>query len=132
MSGETVGVGLIGTSWIARAFWRLPTDPKGAVADYDAALAKNPRSPDALRSKAAVLADHLHQPKEAVAALDKVLELYPTYTEARAGRAVYLARTGDAKRATAWCSRCARSSRSSKQAVSRKPCSVFDPPGPHV
>lgn len=89
------------TSWIARAFWRLPTDPKGAVADYDAALAKNPRSPDALRSKAAVLADHLNQPKEAMAALDKVLELYPTYTEARAGRAVYLARTGDAKRATA-------------------------------
>jgi serine/threonine protein kinase/lipoprotein NlpI len=88
------------TSWITRAFWRLPTDPKGAVADYDAALAKNPRSPDALRSKAAVLADNLHQPKEAVAALDKLLEMYPTYTEARAGRAVYLARTGDAKRAT--------------------------------
>ena len=72
------------TSWIARAFWRLPTDPKGAVTDYDAALAKNPRSPDALRSKAAVLADNLNQPKEAVAVLDKLLEMYPTYTEARA------------------------------------------------
>jgi serine/threonine protein kinase/tetratricopeptide (TPR) repeat protein len=90
------------TSWIARAFWRLKADdPKGAVADYDAALEKNPRSPDALRSKAAVLADNLNRPKEAVAALDKLLEMYPTYTEARAGRAVYLARTGDARRATA-------------------------------
>jgi tetratricopeptide (TPR) repeat protein len=89
------------TSWIARAYWRLPTDPKGAVADYDAALAKNPRSPDALRSKAAVLADYLNQPANAVAALDKLLEMYPTYTEARAGRAVYLARSGDAKKATA-------------------------------
>jgi eukaryotic-like serine/threonine-protein kinase len=88
------------TSWIARAFWRLPTDPKGAVADYDAALAKNPRSPDALRSKAAVLADNLNQPKEAVAVLDKLLEMYPTYTEARAARAVYVARTGDVAKAT--------------------------------
>jgi len=90
------------TSWITRGFWRLKADdPKGAVADYDAALAKNPQSPDALKSKAAVLADHLNQPKEAVAALDKLLDLYPTYTEARAGRAVYLARTGNGKRATA-------------------------------
>jgi eukaryotic-like serine/threonine-protein kinase len=88
------------TSWIARAFWRLPTDPKGAIADYDAALTSNPRSPDALRSKAAVLADYLNRPADAVAALDKLLEMYPTYTEARAGRAVYLARTGEAKRAT--------------------------------
>jgi eukaryotic-like serine/threonine-protein kinase len=88
------------TSWIARAYWKLPADPKGAVADYDAALARHPRSHDALRNKAAVLADHLNQPKEAVAALDTVLNLYPTYTEARAARAVYAARTGDAVRAT--------------------------------
>ena len=89
------------SSWIARAFWKLPTDPKGAVADYDAALAKNPRSADALKSKAAVLADRLNQPKEAVALLDRVLELHPYYTEARAARAVYAARTGAAERATA-------------------------------
>jgi tetratricopeptide (TPR) repeat protein len=88
------------TSWLVRAFWRLPTDPKGAVADYDRALAQSPRSPDALRSKAAVLADNLNQPKEAVAILDRLLELYPTYTEGRAARAVYGARTGDAKRST--------------------------------
>lgn len=88
------------SSWLARAFWKLPTDPKGAVADYDAALAKDPRSPDALKSKAAVLADHLNQPKEAVAILDRLLDLYPHYTEARAARAVYGARTGAAERAT--------------------------------
>jgi tetratricopeptide (TPR) repeat protein len=90
-------------SWIARAFWRLKNqaDPKGALADYDAALAVHPRSADALRSKAAVLADHLNQPAEAVAVLDQLLELFPYYTEGRAARAVYVARTGDAKRAVA-------------------------------
>jgi tetratricopeptide (TPR) repeat protein len=88
-------------SWLARAIARLKTDPKGAVADYDAALAAHPQSADALRSKAAVLADNLGRPKEAVAALDQLLERYPYHTEARAARAVYAARTGDAKQAIA-------------------------------
>jgi hypothetical protein len=33
--------------------------------------------------------------------MDELLELYPTHTDARAGRAVYLARLGESKRAIA-------------------------------
>ncbi len=88
-------------SWITRGFWKQSTDPKGAIADYDAALALNPHSADALKNKAIVLADSLDRPKDAVKVMDELLELYSTHTEARAGRAVYLARMGDAKRAIA-------------------------------
>ena len=58
-----------------------------------------PRSQFALNNKAVVLADSLNQPAEAVAVMDTLLDLYPYHTEARAGRAVYLARMGEAKRA---------------------------------
>jgi eukaryotic-like serine/threonine-protein kinase len=85
-------------SWIVRGTSRYKTDPAGAVADYEAALAVHPRSADALQSKAAVLADQLNRPNDAVDALDRLLELYPHHTEGRAARAVYAARTGDAKR----------------------------------
>ena len=88
-------------SWITRGFWKQSTDPKGAIADYDSALALNPRSADALKNKAIVLADSLNQPAEAIKVMDELLELYPTHTEARAGRAVYLSRMGEAKRAMA-------------------------------
>jgi eukaryotic-like serine/threonine-protein kinase len=88
-------------SWITRGFWKQTADPHGALADYDAALALNPRSADALKNKAIVLADSLDQPAEAIKIMDELLELYPTHTEARAGRAVYLARVGDSKRAIA-------------------------------
>lgn len=86
-------------SWITRGFWKQSNDPKGAIADYDAALALNPRSADAMKNKAIVLADSLVRTSDAVKIMDELLELYPTHTEARAGRAVYLARLGDAKRA---------------------------------
>ena len=33
--------------------------------------------------------------------MDELLDLYPTHTEARSGRAIYLARMGEAKRAIA-------------------------------
>lgn len=88
-------------SWITRGYWKQDADPKGAIADFDAALALNPRSADALKNKAIVLADSLDQPAEAVKIMDELLELYPTHTEARAGRAVYLARMGKAEKAIA-------------------------------
>jgi tetratricopeptide (TPR) repeat protein len=87
-------------SWIHRGYWKQrANDPKGAIADFDAALVMNPRSPDALKYKAMVLADSLNRPAEAVAILDALLEWYPYHTEGRSGRAVYLARLGEAKRA---------------------------------
>jgi eukaryotic-like serine/threonine-protein kinase len=86
-------------SWTARGFARYQSDPAGAIADYDAALKLDPRSNVALQSKAAILADHLKRPDEAVAVLDTLVGMYPHYTEARAARAVYLARVGETKRA---------------------------------
>ena len=86
-------------SWITRGYWKQNADPKGAIADYDAALVMNPRSQGALLNKAIILADSLNQPADAVAVMDALLDLYPYHTEARAGRAVYLARLGEAKRA---------------------------------
>src|SRR5262249_35887900 len=47
----------------------------------------------------AVLADFLNRPADAVAALDRLLEMYPAHVEARAGRGVYLARCGETDRA---------------------------------
>jgi serine/threonine protein kinase/Tfp pilus assembly protein PilF len=86
-------------SWITRGYWKHQKDPNGAIADFDAALAMNPRSRDALQNKAMVLAEYLNRTTDAVAVADKLLDLYPHYTEARAGRAVYFARLGKAKEA---------------------------------
>jgi tetratricopeptide (TPR) repeat protein len=85
---------------VTRGYWRLQdNDAKGALADFDEALKLNPRSRDAMQNKAVVLADYLEKPKDAIAVLDRLLEQYPDYVEARAGRGVYLARIGDGKRA---------------------------------
>jgi len=87
-------------SWVIRGVWRQnAADPMGAIADYDAAIALNPKAHAALKNKAIVLADLLDRPAEAVAVMDTLLEMYPYYTDARSGRAVYLARMGEAKRA---------------------------------
>jgi tetratricopeptide (TPR) repeat protein len=86
-------------SWVTRGAERMDADPHGALADFDEALALDPRSRDALQDKAVVLADYLDRPRDAVAAMDRLLDLYPHHVEARAGRGVYLARLGDAARA---------------------------------
>jgi tetratricopeptide (TPR) repeat protein len=86
-------------SWTIRGVWKQKADPKGAIADYDAAIVLNPKAHSAMRNKAVVLADFLNRPADAVVVMDKLLELYPYYTEARSGRAIYLARMGEAKRA---------------------------------
>jgi serine/threonine protein kinase/Tfp pilus assembly protein PilF len=88
-------------SWVVRGVWKQPTDPKGALADYDQALKLNPRSVEALHNKAVVLADSLNRPKEAAAVMSQLLDLYPRYTEGRAGRGLYLARVNDAAPALA-------------------------------
>jgi eukaryotic-like serine/threonine-protein kinase len=95
--------------WNIRGLARLPSDPRAALtdfddppaalADFDKALAINPRYYPALQNKAHVLSEYLKKPQEALAVLDRVLELYPGYTKGRIGRAVLLARQG--KRAEA-------------------------------
>jgi serine/threonine protein kinase/lipoprotein NlpI len=80
--------------WTARGLARLPKDPQGALADFDKALERNPRYYIALQNKASVLSEDLGRIDEAIAALDKVIVLEPSYVPARAGRGVLLARLG--------------------------------------
>jgi tetratricopeptide (TPR) repeat protein len=88
-------------SWVARGQARLPRDPKGALADFEKALEINPRSFPALQNMSHVLADPLHDDRQAVAVLDKLLALYPDCAMARAGRGVSLARLGQRQKAIA-------------------------------
>ncbi|HEX8203605.1 MAG TPA: tetratricopeptide repeat protein, partial [Isosphaeraceae bacterium] len=80
--------------WIGRGLDRLGDDPRGALADFEEALALNPRSRPALQDKAAVLAEHLGRPEEAIRVLDRAVALDPDYVPARVGRGVLLARLG--------------------------------------
>ena len=70
----------------------MASDPEGALADFDAALKLNPLSRDAAQNKAHILAEKLGRTEEAVAVLDRLIERYPNYVPARAGRGVLLAR----------------------------------------
>jgi tetratricopeptide (TPR) repeat protein len=81
-------------SWVVRGLAKLADDPRGALADYDAALALNPRYIDALQNKANVLSEHLGRTEEAVRVLDVAVEHHPGYVKALAGRGVLLARLG--------------------------------------
>jgi serine/threonine protein kinase/Flp pilus assembly protein TadD len=81
-------------SWATRGRWRMDQEPRAALADFDAALKLDPSLRDALLNRAIVLADHLHQEREAIDSLDRLLAYYPDHVEARASRGVYLARIG--------------------------------------
>src|SRR5204862_227730 len=80
--------------WVVRGLARLRDDPRGALSDFDAALALNPRSKSALQDKAHVLAEQLGRTEEAIRVLDTALLHHPDSVEARAGRGVYHARLG--------------------------------------
>jgi eukaryotic-like serine/threonine-protein kinase len=81
-------------SWVVRGLAHLPANPRGALSDFDAALALNPRSRSALQNKAHVLSEQLGRPEEAIRALDTALQYYPDSGEALGGRGVLLARLG--------------------------------------
>jgi tetratricopeptide (TPR) repeat protein len=81
-------------SWVVRGLARLPDDPRGALSDFDAALAMNPRSKPALQDKAHVLAERLGRTEEAIGVLSTALLHHPDYVEALAARGVYQARLG--------------------------------------
>ena len=80
--------------YVARGLARLQADPKGALDDFDAALALNPTYLPALQDKANVLAESLGRVDEAIKVLDVALKSYPTDVPALAGRGVLLARLG--------------------------------------
>jgi len=81
-------------SWITRGLARLNSDPAGALKDFDAALALNPRSLSALQNKSHVLSK-LGRTSDALQTLDQTLELYPDYVKARSGRGIMNARLGN-------------------------------------
>jgi tetratricopeptide (TPR) repeat protein len=81
--------------WVARGLARQDSDPAGALHDFDAALAINPRSASALQNKAHVLGECLGKDREAIAVLDTAIDLFPDNSEFCAGRGVHRARLGD-------------------------------------
>jgi serine/threonine protein kinase/tetratricopeptide (TPR) repeat protein len=94
--------------WFQRGLARMETDPEGALADYDEALALNPRGFDTLRNKSYVLAEKLKRTQAAIAVLDTMLAYYPDSTLALGGRGVYHARLGHATEARRDAAECYR------------------------
>ncbi len=81
-------------SWIVHGLARLEDDPNGALSDFDAALAINPRSKSALEDKALVLAERLGRPEEAIQVYTTTLHHHPDDAKAVGPRGVYHARLG--------------------------------------
>jgi serine/threonine protein kinase/Flp pilus assembly protein TadD len=88
-------------SHIRRGVIRLPSDPRGALADFQAAVRLNPRSLPGLYNQALVFADRLGQTKEALAALDEAIRQHPHRPEPLVSRGVLRARIGQHKAAHA-------------------------------
>jgi serine/threonine protein kinase/lipoprotein NlpI len=87
--------------FVTRGKYREKTDPKAALADYQAALKVDPLDMFALLNTAYVLGERLNQIPEALTATDRVLAVYPEHPHALGGRAVYLARLGQTDEAVA-------------------------------
>jgi eukaryotic-like serine/threonine-protein kinase len=90
-------------SWIVRGRAQMASDLPGALADFDQALALNPRSKDALLNKTYVLAERWptktaeekrERTIEAIALYDRLVDFYPDLVRARSERGVLLARLG--------------------------------------
>ena len=80
--------------WVARGVERLAADPRGALADAEAALKLDPFSVSALQLKAHILGERLNKPDDALVVLNRAVELHPDHVPLRGGRGVELARRG--------------------------------------
>jgi tetratricopeptide (TPR) repeat protein len=81
-------------SWLARGFAQLAKNPQAALADFEQALRRNPRSAAGLQNKSHVLAEKLGRHREALDVLVHAVTLYPDSVPARSGRGVLYARLG--------------------------------------
>jgi serine/threonine protein kinase/tetratricopeptide (TPR) repeat protein len=79
-------------SCVVRGLARAKSDPNAALADFDRALRFNPRSLNALRNKANLLAEQLAHLEQSVSILDRAIDLYPWFVPARLDRGLLLAR----------------------------------------
>jgi len=77
--------------WIARGLAKQNTNLAGALADFEEALKRNPRSFEGLQNKAAAL-DRLGKAEESLAVMHETVRLYPELALALCGRGVLLAR----------------------------------------
>jgi serine/threonine protein kinase/tetratricopeptide (TPR) repeat protein len=80
--------------FLTRGHTRLPADPAGALADFEAAARFNPTSLGPLQNQAHVHAQYLHDVEKSLDVIGRAVELAPEYAPARAGRAILLARMG--------------------------------------
>jgi len=81
-------------SWIARGVAHLPDAPEQSLSDFQQALVLDPHSTVALQNIAHVLSERLHRNDEALAAMDRLVEMNPDDQRARANRGVLRARLG--------------------------------------
>jgi serine/threonine protein kinase/Flp pilus assembly protein TadD len=88
-------------SYIRRGRMRVVSEPREALADFQAAVKLNPRSLPGLYNQALVFADQLGQPKESIRALDEAVRQHPHRVEPLASRGVLHARLGLRKEALA-------------------------------
>jgi serine/threonine protein kinase/Tfp pilus assembly protein PilF len=91
--------------WITRGIAHMPNDPKAkldeyqaALADFDKALALNPRSASALQFKARVYS-RANENRRAVDVLTELLGYYPEALDALSGRAMLYSRMGERAKA---------------------------------
>jgi serine/threonine protein kinase/Tfp pilus assembly protein PilF len=80
--------------YIARGRSRLPADPAGALADFEAAAKLNPASLPALQNQAHVHSEYRKDAKKSLELVKLVIARYPEYAPAHAGFAILLARAG--------------------------------------
>jgi serine/threonine protein kinase/tetratricopeptide (TPR) repeat protein len=93
--------------WVTRGLLRMPKDGEGgvkafadALADFEAALAVNPRSATALQCKARAYS-MAGENKQAVAVLTELLTVHPESLDALSGRAMLYSRLGERAKAHA-------------------------------
>jgi tetratricopeptide (TPR) repeat protein len=95
-------------SWVARGMARLPDDVAGALADFQEACRRYPNSRAALRNVAFVLGERMGNTQQALAYLNRLVDVDDPLAEDIVARGVYHARLGnraaalaDARRALA-------------------------------
>lgn len=92
--------------WVTRGWARMAKEPHAALADFEQALAINPRNFYALWNRVHVLYTHLSEYDKALQAAIQLLLYYPDHLGARASRGVIYARLGrvnEAKKDAQYC-----------------------------
>ncbi len=81
--------------FVARGMARATDgEAEDALADFSEAVKRNPSSVPGLQDQAHMLAEVLHRDREALAPLDRLVDLYPAFAGGHGARAVVRARLG--------------------------------------